>query len=333
MSLLVALKYKKDVIEVELSETATLGDLQDAVFLRTRILPVRQKLLGLYKGKKPAPETKLAALGLGVSNAKKLMLMGTPEADIAVTFPEDATVINDFDVGNDDDVDIKDQAVYLNKIEARIHDYSPKVINPSRPGKKLLVLDVDYTFFDHRSPAGDPLALRRPFIEHMLTMVYPYYDIMIWSATSMKWIETKMQLMQLDQHKDFKITAYFDHYAMITISHETYGVYNTKPLPVVWALYPQYSAENTIMFDDLRRNFIMNPGNGLKIRPFRSSVTAIHTDKELYHLTNYLLLLIEEPNLSLLRHSVRFLPCVHLFLPHCRSGNATWKRGFTKLRL
>ena len=42
-----------------------------------------------------------------------------------------------------------------------------------------------------------------------------------------------------------------------------------KPLGVIWGKYPQYDRNNTIMFDDLRRNFLMNPQNGLKIRPFR----------------------------------------------------------------
>jgi hypothetical protein len=34
--------------------------------------------------------------------------------------------------------------------------------NPPRPGKKLLVLDIDYTLFDHRSVAETPLELQRP---------------------------------------------------------------------------------------------------------------------------------------------------------------------------
>lgn len=39
------------------------------------------------------------------------------------------------------------------KIQKRIKDYDIKILNPSREGKKLLVLDIDYTLFDHRSPA------------------------------------------------------------------------------------------------------------------------------------------------------------------------------------
>ena len=34
--------------------------------------------------------------------------------------------------------------------------------NPCRKGKKLLVLDIDYTLFDHRSTAENPLQLMRP---------------------------------------------------------------------------------------------------------------------------------------------------------------------------
>ena len=31
-----------------------------------------------------------------------------------------------------------------------MRDYEVKEVNPRRDGKKLLVLDIDYTLFDHR---------------------------------------------------------------------------------------------------------------------------------------------------------------------------------------
>lgn len=42
------------------------------------------------------------------------------------------------------------------------------------------------------------------------------------------------------------------------------------------------------MFDDIRQNFIMNPKNGLRIRPFRQAHLNRGSDKELLHLSKYL---------------------------------------------
>lgn len=39
-----------------------------------------------------------------------------------------------------------------------------------------------------------------------------------------------------------------------------------KPLGVIWGKYEtSYNRKNTIMFDDIGRNFLMNPQNGLKV--------------------------------------------------------------------
>jgi ubiquitin-like domain-containing CTD phosphatase 1 len=56
------------------------------------------------------------------------------------------------------------------------------------------------------------------------------------------------------------------------------------------------------MFDDLRRNFVMNPQNGLKIRPFRNAHSARASDNELAELTRYLLDIAELEDFSALNH-------------------------------
>ena len=48
-----------------------------------------------------------------------------------------------------------------------------------------------------------------------------------------------------------------------------------KPLGVIWGKYPQWGKHNTIMFDDLRRNFLMNPKNGLKVCCNPTSTVAV----------------------------------------------------------
>ncbi|CAB4024942.1 ubiquitin-like domain-containing CTD phosphatase 1 [Paramuricea clavata] len=129
----------------------------------------------------------------------------------------------------------------------------------------------------------------RPYLHEFLTSCYEHYDIVIWSATNMKWVEAKMKELSVLDNANYKIMFMLDSLAMITIDHPKYGVIETKPLGVIWGKYPEnYSKENSIIIDDLRRNFIMNPGNGLKIRPFREAHLNRGTDTELKGLTKYL---------------------------------------------
>lgn len=47
---------------------------------------------------------------------------------------------------------------------------------------------------------------------------------MIWSATSMKWIEEKMKLLGVSSHPDYKIMCHLDSLAMISVHTPKYGV-------------------------------------------------------------------------------------------------------------
>lgn len=69
-------------------------------------------------------------------------------------------------------------------MQRRIKDYEVKKLNDPRPGKKLLVLDVDYTLFDHRSNAERADELRRPYLHEFLAEAYKNYDIVIWCEWS-----------------------------------------------------------------------------------------------------------------------------------------------------
>ena len=56
------------------------------------------------------------------------------------------------------------------------------------------------------------------------------------------------------------------------------------------------------MFDDLRRNFLMNPQNGLRIEPYKNAHTNRDKDQELKKLSNYLKKIRKLENLSDLKH-------------------------------
>ena len=154
---------------------------------------------------------------------------------------------------------------------------------------------------------------------------------MIWSATGMKWIEVKMRELGVLSNPNYKIAFMLDSKAMITVFTEQYGVVGivttlwshaihadlsscfplqlwfcnlteVKPLGVIWGKYSQWSSSNTIMFDDLRRNFLMNPQTGLKIRPFKNALTEGHKDKELKRLTRYLKAISDMDDFTSLDH-------------------------------
>lgn len=228
----------------EFSPSDSVAMLKIAIENATGVRPDRQKLLNVkFQGKVATDNYTLAELNLKPN--LKIMMMGSLEEAIqgAQTKPEGGDeVVNDLDI-EEEEVDVENQEVYLAKINKRVRDYKINMLNEPRPNKKLLVLDIDYTLFDHRSVAETGYELMRPFLHEFLTSAYEDYDIVIWSATGMKWIEEKMRLLGVSTHQDYKIMFYLDYLAMITVHTAKYGTIDVKPLGVIWGKYPQYSSK------------------------------------------------------------------------------------------
>jgi ubiquitin-like domain-containing CTD phosphatase 1 len=91
-----------------------------------------------------------------------LTFFSTVEDDIIVDQAESPEIVDDFELGKEEAVDVKDKEVNKQKLRRRIDQYKINLRTPCRQGKKLLVLDIDYTLFDHRSTAENPLQLMRP---------------------------------------------------------------------------------------------------------------------------------------------------------------------------
>ncbi|XP_027347160.1 ubiquitin-like domain-containing CTD phosphatase [Abrus precatorius] len=281
----------------------TVGELKRRICELTNVLPFRQKLLYPKLASKLNDDS-LFLSQLSLNSSFKMTMIGTTEEDLLVDPVESPEILDDFELPQEEAVDIKDMEVNKQKLARRINHFKVQLQNPCRKGKKLLVLDIDYTLFDHRSTAENPLQLMRPYLHEFLTSVYAEYDIMIWSATSMKWINLKMGQLGVLDNPNYRITALLDHLAMITVQTSSRGVFDCKPLGLIWAQFPEfYNASNTIMFDDLRRNFVMNPQNGLTIKPFRKAHANRDTDQELVKLTQYLLAIAELDDLSNLDHN------------------------------
>ena len=152
MSISVVVKWAGKEYNVEnIDPGESVMDLKVKIMNQTGVRPERQKLLNLkVKGKAATDEMKIGSLGL--KENFKLMMMGSLEETIIETQkkPENLPeVINDLDI-EEDDVAVQDKEINLDKIAKRVRDYEVKVLNPSRENMKLLVLDIDYTLFDHR---------------------------------------------------------------------------------------------------------------------------------------------------------------------------------------
>ncbi|KAJ0961391.1 hypothetical protein J5N97_000427 [Dioscorea zingiberensis] len=282
----------------------TVGELKRRICEVTTVLPKRQKLLYPKLASKLGDDSILLSQ-LPLKPSVKMTMIGTVEDEIFVDQVDSPEIVDDFELGQDEVVDIKDKDVNKMKLKRRVSQYKIKLLNPCREGKKLLVLDIDYTLFDHKSPAENPLELMRPYLHEFLSAVYAEYDIMIWSATSMKWVELKMEQLGVLGNRNYRITALLDHLAMISVQSDSLRTFDCKPLGLIWAQLPEfYNEKNTSMFDDLRRNFVMNPQNGLIIRPFRKAHLNRTSDQELLKLTQYLLAIAELHDLSSLDHRV-----------------------------
>lgn len=175
-------EYPVDVPCTDNGSPTTVLDLKKAVHAKTGVRSDRQKLLGLkVNGKAAVDDTRISDLSL--KPGTKIMMMGSREEDIAEVSKEPEglpEVVNDLDVPDDVVIPLAKREEYLAKIEKRVKEVKIEVMNPPRPGKKLLVLDIDYTLFDHRSVAEHPHQLMRPYLHEFLTSAYEDYDIVIW---------------------------------------------------------------------------------------------------------------------------------------------------------
>lgn len=314
-------KWGKERIELpSLNPETTIGQVKNLLMERTKVLPKRQKLIGLSTVSKKKisdgvflSELKVKGGSVNKSIQHSFILMGTAEKDIFVD-PADRhdlpEVVDDFDLdfnaGSDDWIEhvAKDTNLKNFTESTAIH-----VMNEPRPNKPLMVLDLDHTLLDFSSKKiiqgasatvttdSDPTAnMKRPYMDEFLTKAYQHYDLVVWSQTSWRWLETKLTELGMLTHPGYKWCFVLDKTSMFAITSKkrdgTKVKHYVKPLQIIWTKFPdRWGKHNTVHLDDLSRNFALNLENGLKVTAYyrkRGGVAGGKRDVELVGLTRYL---------------------------------------------
>ena len=95
----------------------------------------------------------------------------------------------------------------------------------------------------------------------LLLYIYPFYSI--------KWVELKMGQLGELSNPNCKTTALLDQLAMITVQSDTCGIFDCKPLGLIWAQFLQVQASD-------------NSFNYLHLCPFLYYLKVIGTFINLY---------------------------------------------------
>mmetsp|Transcript_15888 Transcript_15888/g.33607 ORF Transcript_15888/g.33607 Transcript_15888/m.33607 type:complete len:394 (+) Transcript_15888:234-1415(+) len=256
----------------------------------------------------------------------QFILMGTPEEKIFVD-PSKKTdlpdIIDDFDLdfnaGSDEWIQHKAKEDNLQKFtqSTQVHIINPPRRSSNNTHKPLLVLDLDHTLLDFSSKtlrengasamdigqSDDAVAnqLKRPYMDEFLTWTYKYYDLVVWSQTSWRWLEVKLTELGMLTHPGYKFCFVLDKTSMFQIvSTNRSGkkvTHHVKPLQIIWSKFPHWNSHNTVHLDDLARNFALNLGSGLKCTAYyhkkkkKRNAAGGSNDEELLGLGRFLELL------------------------------------------
>lgn len=248
-------------------------------------MPSKQKILSLLKGtKKPGDQDLLCDLPLNLNKGSTKIctftVIGTPEEDLQriQSIQCEHSLTSQDTVFNDLAIEFSTNTAEWQRLNEFTLRTTINFIASPRPGKKLLVLDLDHTILDFSGSSSDNRIqidkTKRPYMDEFLTSVYAHYDLAIWSQTHWKWIEIKITELGLLTSNAYRICFILDKTSMFSMPSSLKGSGTkeggkVKPLHIIWSKFPQFwGKHNTLQVDDLMRNFELNRSNGILVTPF-----------------------------------------------------------------
>ena len=129
-------------------------------------------------------------------------------------------------------------------------------------------------------------------MDEFLVVAYKHYDLVVWSQTSWRWLETKLIELGMLIHPGYRFCFVLDKTSMFTVKSIRRGgssvVHHVKPLQIIWSKFPRWGSHNTVHIDDLSRNFALNLGSGIKCTGYFRKKSKARRDTELLGLSKYL---------------------------------------------
>ena len=143
------------------------------------------------------------------------------------------------------------------------------------PERKLLVLDLDYTlYYPSETPivadfcvVADGVSVwikKRPYLNQFLSYAVENYDLMVWSASSRKYIDQVVSHLLPDVplvyiYSSERCTTKWNQF-----SDEPHP-YVIKDMKKVWRRNNPYTKKNTLVLDDTPKTYLRNYGNAIPI--------------------------------------------------------------------
>jgi hypothetical protein len=95
---------------------------------------------------------------------------------------------------------------------------------------------------------------------------YLLHNFSLALKTSWRWLEIKLMELGLLTSMKYKLCFVLDKASMFKLNTGY-----VKPLHVIWNKMPSWNRTNTLHVDDLERNFVLNPENGIILSAYYRS--------------------------------------------------------------
>lgn len=133
-----------------------------------------------------------------------------------------------------------------------------------------IILDVDHTLcsfistrFAENTLMTDIQPIPRPGLRKFLRFVFAHYErVSIWTAANLKWYSI-VKAYVLEPNMPPGASFHFE-------KTHVYGepITIVKPLTKIYAMYPEYTTENTLIVDDSPTTFCENKQNAIHVPAF-----------------------------------------------------------------